>query len=114
MLLVSLHGLKDRIGSTVLIGVTTQNGVYAKSFLQGRLKYLSITEVDFHRSTVTESTHYPQVFDNNESHSLKRHIDYSLQAQRQSMIATQCFSSICILVVNIKSLVFGILSSGGL
>lgn len=48
MLLMSCHGLGDRMKSTVLIGVTTQNVGYAKSLLQGRLKYLSITKVEFH------------------------------------------------------------------
>lgn len=49
MLLMSCCSLGDRIKSTVLIGVATQNGGYAKSLLQGRLKYLSITKVEFHR-----------------------------------------------------------------
>lgn len=47
MLLMSCCGLGNKIKSTVLIGATTQNVGYAKSLLQGRLNYLSATEVEF-------------------------------------------------------------------
>lgn len=48
MQLMSCSGPTDRIESTVLIGVATHDGGYAKSLLWARLKYLSFTKVEFH------------------------------------------------------------------
>lgn len=81
MLLVLRRGLSDGIKSTVLIGVITQNTEYAKSLLQGRLKYLSVTKVEFRRQMRPLPTQFsiPELFlgaSSKESDSFKTRIDY--------------------------------------
>lgn len=82
MPLMSSSGLGDGIKSTDLIGVVTQNIWYAKSLLQGRLKYLPITKVEFHCLTRLSPTQFsiPELFlaaSSKESVSFKTRIDYS-------------------------------------
>lgn len=94
MLLMSCCGLGDRIKSTVLIGVATQNVGYAKSLLQGRLKYLSTAKVEFHcLMRPTESFQYPWAMTRGlqqGADSFKTHIDYS-KDPRQSIISPSVF-----------------------
>lgn len=84
-----------RIKSTVLIGVVTQNIEYAKSLLQGRLKYLSITKVEFHclmRLPLTQFS-IPELSlgaSSKQSDSFKTRIDYS-KVPSQSIISHSMF-----------------------
>lgn len=102
MLLMSRCGLCDIIKSTVLIGVATQNVGYAKSLLQGRLKYQSITKVEFHSLMRLSLSQFsvPELFlgpSNKESDSFKRHIDYS-KAPTQSIISHSVFMAVFVFV----------------
>ena len=98
MLLMSFCGLGDEIRSTVLIGVATQNIGYAKYLLQGRLKYLSITKVEFHRLMRLSLSQFsiPELFpraSSKESDSFKAHIDYS-KVPSQSIISHSVFVAV--------------------
>lgn len=104
---MSCRGSADRTESSVLIGVTTQDAGYAKSLLPARLKYLSITKVEFHCLTQASASQFslpaapPRCAAglHNQSHSFKAHIDYP-QVSRQSIIFHSALVAVFVFVEN--------------